>query len=99
MQNITLSITDSKEYKELFSAIRSGQTPALAVGLPPAAKAQLAAALRLETSRPVCILTDEDNAALRLASDLESFSELPVLHVPARELTMAHRQLMPVKKI
>ena len=89
MQNITLSITDSKEYKELFSAIRSGQTPALAVGLPPAAKAQLAAALRLETSRPVCILTDEDNAALRLASDLESFSELPVLHVPARELTMA----------
>lgn len=89
MQNITLSITDSKEYKELFNAIRSGQTPALAVGLPPAAKAQLAAALRLETSRPVCILTDEDNAALRLASDLESFSELPVLHVPARELTMA----------
>ena len=50
MQNITLSITDSKEYKELFSAIRSGQTPALAVGLPPAAKAQLAAALRLETA-------------------------------------------------
>ncbi|MDO4596913.1 MAG: hypothetical protein Q4B30_08170, partial [Coriobacteriaceae bacterium] len=89
MQNITLSITDSKEYKELFQAIRSCQTPALAVGLPPAAKAQLAAALRLETSRPVCILTDEDNAALRLASDLESFSELPVLHVPARELTMA----------
>src|SRR5699024_9149722 len=49
----------------------------------------LSAALRLETSRPVCLLTDEDNAALRLAGDLEAFSELPVVHLPARELTMA----------
>ena len=89
MQNITLSITDSKEYQEIYNALKKGQTPVLAVGLPPVAKAQFAAALRLMTSRPVCILTDEDNAALRLARDLEAFSELPVLHIPARELTMA----------
>nr|WP_297279409.1 transcription-repair coupling factor [uncultured Butyricicoccus sp.] len=89
MQDITLSISNLKEYKELYSAVRKNLSPALAVGLPPAAKAQLAAALRLETSRPVCLLTDEDNAALRLAGDLEAFSELPVVHLPARELTMA----------
>ena len=89
MQNITLSITDSKEYQEIYNALKKGQTPVLAVGLPPVAKAQFAAALRLMTLRPVCILTDEDNAALRLARDLEAFSELPVLHIPARELTMA----------
>lgn len=89
MQNITLSITNSSQYKELYKGLLAGQTPALAVGLPPIAKAQLAAALRLETSRPVCIITDEDTTALRLASDLETFSELPVLHIPARELTMA----------
>ena len=73
MQNITLSITDSKEYQEIYNALKKGQTPVLAVGLPPVAKAQFAAALRLMTSRPVCILTDEDNAALRLARDLEAF--------------------------
>ena len=89
MQDITLSISNLKEYKELYSAVCKNLSPALAVGLPPAAKAQLAAALRLETSRPVCLLTDEDNAALRLAGDLEAFSELPVVHLPARELTMA----------
>lgn len=89
MQNITLSISELAEYKQLYRGLQTGQLPALAVGLPPAAKAQLIAALRLETSRPVLVLTDEDNAALRLASDLETFSELPVLHLPARELTMA----------
>lgn len=89
MQNITLSITNSSQYKALYKRLLAGETPALAVGLPPIAKAQLAAALRLETSRPVCIITDEDTAALRLAADLETFSELPVLHIPARELTMA----------
>ena len=89
MQDITLSISNLKEYKELYSAVCKNLSPALAVGLPPAAKAQLSAALRLETSRPVCLLTDEDNAALRLAGDLEAFSELPVVHLPARELTMA----------
>lgn len=89
MQDITLSISNLKEYKELYSAVHKNLSPALAVGLPPAAKAQLAAALRLETSRSVCLLTDEDNTALRLAGDLESFSGLPVVHLPARELTMA----------
>lgn len=89
MQNITLSITNSSQYKTLYKGLLAGETPVLAVGLPPIAKAQLAAALRLETSRPVCIITDEDNTALRLAADLETFSELPVLHIPARELAMA----------
>ncbi len=89
MQNITLSISSFSEYKKLYNELLAGKTPALAVGLPPIAKAQLAAALRLETSRPVCIITDEDTAALRLAADLEAFSEQPVLHIPARELTMA----------
>lgn len=89
MQNITHSITNTSPYKALYKGLLAGETPALAVGLPPIAKAQLAAALRLETSRPICIITDEDTAALRLAADLEVFSELSVLHMPARELTMA----------
>ena len=89
MQNITLSITNSSPYQALYKGLLSGETPALAVGLPPIAKAQLAAALRLETSRPICIITDEDTSALRLASDLQTFSELPVVHIPSRELSMA----------
>ena len=50
MQNITLSITNSSPYQALYKGLRSrGETPALAVGTSSIAKAQLAAALRLET--------------------------------------------------
>lgn len=89
MEEITLSITKLKEYAELYKGLQKGALPALAVGLPPVAKAQIIAALRLETSRPILVVTDEDNAALRLAADAESFSGLSALHIPARELTMA----------
>lgn len=85
MQEITLSINRLKEYAELYSALQSGRTPALACGLSPVHKAQLAAALGQETGRPVLLLTDDESAAGRLASDLAAFAEHSVLAIPPRD--------------
>lgn len=88
MNTITRSICKLTAYEQLYTGLRAGQTPALAVGLPPVSKAQLAAALHLETSRPVLILTDDENAVSRLADDLSAFAEKSVLRVPERDLVM-----------
>ena len=89
MTEITKSITYLKEYKKLKEALLAGKTPLLAVGLSAIHKAHLAAALGAETGRPVFVLTDDDNAANRFASDLHAFSEKPVTVLPARDLVMA----------
>ena len=61
----------------------------LAVGLSAIHKAHLAAALGLDTDRPVLVLTDDDNAANRFAADLRGFSERDIVQLPSRELVMA----------
>ena len=70
MTEITKSITYLKEYRELKKALEKGKTPALAVGLSAIHKAHLAAALGLDTGRPVLVLTDDDSAAARFSADL-----------------------------
>lgn len=89
MTEITKSITFLNEYKMLKDAVQQGKTPLLAVGLSAIHKAHLAAALGLDTGRPVCVLTDDDTAAARFALDLQAFAEREVLTLPARELVMA----------
>lgn len=88
MQDITLSISDIKEYKQLFNSLKLNNTPILAIGLPPVSKAQIAAALHIETSRPVLILSDDQIAAKRLSDDLAAFTEKEVLNVPERDFVM-----------
>ena len=89
MTEITKSITFLNEYKSLKQAVQQGKTPLLAVGLSAIHKAHLAAALGLDTGRPVCVLTDDDSAAARFTIDLQAFAEREVLTLPARELVMA----------
>ena len=89
MIEITKSITYLKEYKQLKQALEQGKTPVLAVGLSAIHKAHLAAALGLDTGRPVLVLTDDDAAAARFSTDLHAFAEKEVLTLPARELVMA----------
>lgn len=88
MQDITLSISNIKEYNQLFNAVKSNKTPILSVGLPPVSKAQLAAALHIETGRPVMILTDDQSSAKRLSDDIATFSEKEVLNIPERDFVM-----------
>ena len=88
MNEITKSITFLKEYKQLKQAVNEGKSPVLAVGLSAIHKAHLAAALGLDTGRPVLVLTDDDNAANRFAADLRGFAERDVVLLPSRELVM-----------
>lgn len=89
MNEITKSITYLKEYKQLKQAVDEGKSPVLAVGLSAIHKAHLAAALGLDTGRPVLVLTDDDNAANRFAADLRGFAERDIVQLPSRELVMA----------
>ena len=89
MNDITKSITYLNEYKQLKQALTEGKTPMLAVGLAAIHKAHLAAALGLDTGRPVLVLTDDDNSANRFAADLRGFAEREVVQLPSRELVMA----------
>ena len=88
MTEITKSITYLKEYRQLKEALLAGKDPALAVGLSAIHKAHLAAALGLDTGRPVLVLTDDDSAAARFSADLQGFANMPVLQLPARDLVM-----------
>ena len=94
MQELTRSITKLTAYNELWDGLQAGTTPAMAVGLAPVHRAQLAAALRTETSRTVLVLTADDTAAQRLAADLSGFLERQVLVLPSRELSMAGLESM-----
>lgn len=88
MKEITLSITGLREYAALYDALRRGDTPVAAAGLSPIHKAHLAAALHLETSRPIFVLTPDDQAAARMARDLSGFLERDVLTLPYRDFVM-----------
>ena len=89
MTELTKSITYLKEYRSLKDAVQQGKMPMLAVGLSAIHKAHLAAALGLDTGRPVCVLTDDDAAAARFARDLQAFAEREVPVLPARDLVLA----------
>ena len=82
MNEITNSITFLKEYKQLKQAVDEGKTPVLAFGLSAIHKAHLAAALGLDTGRPVLVLTDDDNAANRFSADLRGFPSVTLYSCP-----------------
>ncbi|WP_087064788.1 transcription-repair coupling factor [Intestinibacillus massiliensis] len=88
MNEIALSITNLREYNAVYDALRRGDTPVASAGLSPIHKAHLAAALHLETSRPVFVLTADDQAAARMARDLSAFLERDVLTLPYRDFVM-----------
>ncbi|MDY3618377.1 transcription-repair coupling factor [Agathobaculum sp.] len=90
MIEITKSIGRLEEYQKLKKAVEAGETRLYAVGLSAIHKAHLAAALQADLKRPVCMLTDDEAAAARLAADMAGFAEKPVLQVPHRDLVMVN---------
>ena len=86
MIKITESITKLRAYREVYDALRAQSGAVAAAGLSPIHKAHVLAALRTETSRPVFVITADEPAAQRLASDLSAFLERETLRLPYREL-------------
>ena len=85
MRNLTRAIFEDKNLALLPSYAEAGSLPALVVGLGETARAQLAAAMRLETGRPIVVLCADEAAGRRIKGDLELFLEEPAELLTARD--------------
>ena len=81
----TLRLTS--EYRRLRDALTDGRTPAALFGMPPAARAQVAAALAADLGRPVVVLTATEAAAARFAADAAFFGARSEV-CPARDFAL-----------
>ena len=71
MELLIKQIFENKEAAALPSLLESGGLPALVSGLSAVHRANLAAALRYETKRPVFVICPDDTAAENFAADLK----------------------------
>ena len=72
MNTLIRQIFNNKEAAALPSLAESGGLPALVSGLSAVHRANLAAALRMETQRPIFVICPDDTAAESFARDLQS---------------------------
>ena len=87
MKALTLAILENKNLTPLPEAIEGGALPALVSGLGPVHRANLAAALRLKTGRPLFVVSPDETAAEAMAGDLRAFLGEDVATVAGREFT------------
>ncbi|MBR5094704.1 MAG: transcription-repair coupling factor, partial [Oscillospiraceae bacterium] len=72
MELLIKQILENKEAAALPSLLESGGLPALVSGLSAVHRANMAAALRLETGLPLVVLCPDDTAAENMARDLSA---------------------------
>ena len=72
MELLIKEIFKNKEAAALPGLLESGGLPALVSGLSAVHRANLAAALRLESGRPIFVICPDDTAAESFARDLAS---------------------------
>ncbi len=87
MELLVKQILQNKEAAALPSLLESGGLPALVSGLSAVHRANLAAALRLETGLPLAVICPDDTAAENMARDLSAMLGLPVTTVGMRDFT------------
>ena len=78
-----LSLT---EVRQLTEDVENGVSPVLITGVSPVHRAQVEAALHLETRRPLVVLCPDEREARRQAGDLRVLTGEEPLVLPAREL-------------
>ena len=87
MKTISLSIFENKNLTSLPSCVEGGALPALVSGLGPIHRANLAAALRQKTERPLFVVAPDDSSADIFAADLKNFLQEDVTIIGSREYT------------
>jgi len=87
VKTISLSIFENKNLASLPSCVEGGALPALVSGLGPIHRANLAAALRQKTDRPLFVVAPDDSSADIFAADLKSFLQEDVAVIYGREYT------------
>ena len=74
------------EVRQLTEDVENGVSPVLITGVSPVHRAQVEAALHLETRRPLVVLCPDEREARRQAGDLRVLTGEEPLVLPAREL-------------
>ena len=87
MDLLVKQILENKEVAALPSLMESGGLPALISGLSAVHRANLAAALRLETGLPLVVLCPDDTAAENMARDLQAMLGRPAVSLGMRDYT------------
>ena len=87
MELLIKQIFANKEAAALPSLLESGGLPALVSGLSAVHRANLAAALRLETGLPLVVLCPDDTAAENMANDLRAMLGAEVATLGMRDFT------------
>ncbi len=84
---LTLSIQNTPEYKRLSAAVQGTPGATALFGLPPAARALVAAALARDTARPLLVITPGEAEATRFAADTATLG-IPSAVYPARDFVL-----------
>ena len=85
MQNLINLLLTLPQVRELAQAVESGDCPAQLTGLSPVHRAQIAAAVRQATGRPLLMLCADERDADRQAADLRLLTGRGVTVLPHRE--------------
>ncbi|MBO4854270.1 MAG: transcription-repair coupling factor [Oscillospiraceae bacterium] len=82
MENLIRQLLALPQLRELTAALSSGTSPAQITGLSPVHRAQITAALRRATARPVLMVCADEKDAARQAADLRLLTgeDVTVLH-------------------
>ena len=86
MQTLAKAILNDRNLNLLPSCVEGGTLPALVIGPGGTGRASLAAALRLETGRPLFVLCADETTAQNFARDLESYLEEPCETLFSRDM-------------
>ncbi len=86
MEQLLKTLLHIPEAASLAAAVENGGCPAAVTGLAPVHRAQIAAAVALETGRPLVMVCDHESEANRLAEDLQALLGQAPLKLYAREL-------------
>jgi len=86
MEQLLKTLLHIPEAAALAAAVENGGCPAAVTGLAPVHRAQIAAAVALETGRPLVMVCDHESEANRLAEDLQALLGQAPLKLYAREL-------------
>jgi transcription-repair coupling factor (superfamily II helicase) len=84
MKRLTQELCSIPEVAELLASVENGLCPAAMTGLGQVHRAQICAAARHKTQRPILALCSDEGEAARMASDLQNLTgEVPVV-LPGR---------------
>ncbi len=78
MEPLLRALLKIPEVAEAAAGLAGGHGPVAMTGLSPIHRAQVAAALALETGRPLVMVCAEEGEAARLAGDLQALTAVPL---------------------